>query len=91
MLLFVALKIATTKNDQKSSQNMPVIYADIKLISSVQNLTACSTSIVCLCKGSYCNEFQCSNGKCIDDDLKCDRVDHCFDNSDEQKSTASCS
>ena len=36
-----------------------------------------------LCKGSDCTEFQCDNGKCIDDDLKCDRVDHCFDNSDE--------
>jgi len=39
---------------------------------------------MCLCEGAYCYEFKCTNGKCIDDDLKCDDVDHCFDNSDER-------
>lgn len=27
--------------------------------------------------------FQCANKNCIDEDLKCDTVDHCGDNSDE--------
>jgi hypothetical protein len=29
------------------------------------------------------SHFQCGNKFCIDEDLKCDNVDHCGDNSDE--------
>lgn len=39
--------------------------------------------------GPYCSEFQCENDKCIDSSLVCDRIDHCFDNSDEDKNCGS--
>jgi len=41
---------------------------------------------MCLYKAApYCSGFQCTmNRKCIHYDMKCDGVDHCFDNSDER-------
>jgi len=50
----------------------------------VQPVTA-TVCGVCLYEGSYCSEFRCSNGKCIDRELHCDTVDHCFDSSDERR------
>ena len=35
-------------------------------------------------------EFQCNNGKCIDQDEVCDLKDNCGDNSDESTSYALC-
>jgi hypothetical protein len=41
-----------------------------------------------LCAGACGSNFQCHNKQCIDPDLKCDKVAHCLDDSDELVNTA---
>ena len=88
ILCFSAISTSTTEvslEERKCSKiNLTKnIFFKVFLFTNFIDLTCYFSSSDFQKYNSCGTHFQCANKNCIDDDLRCDTVNHCGDNSDE--------